>query len=71
MAHGLQMCMERGFLQVCVDTDSMVVVNMLNGSMSAPWRYKALLQFIHGLMAHMRIPLKHQFREANSVQIRF
>lgn len=67
LEHGLSMCLERGFRSIQIDTDSLILVNMLTGITSKPWRYRSQLEHITQLLQTTASNLRHQFREVNAV----
>lgn len=67
LIHGLKLCEERGLQGFQVDTDSLLLVNMIHGVVSIPWRYRVHLQHILALLRSTNSTLHHRFREVNSV----
>lgn len=65
--HGLHICIEQGFKEIHIDIDSLLFINMLNGSASKPWRYNALLDHISTLFQTTGSFWRHQFWKVNTV----
>ncbi|XP_027103135.1 uncharacterized protein [Coffea arabica] len=67
LLEGLQMCAERETGALTVESDSKVLVQLVNSEAVSKWPVCTVLQDIRHLLHQMRAPLQHLFREANSV----
>lgn len=67
LEYGLSLCQEKGFRDIQVDTDTMLLVQMLQGKAPQPWRHRHILARISALLNSTHSSLRHQFREVNAV----
>lgn len=63
---GLSHCVELNYQRVCVATDSLRAVNILNRNDKAPWYLQNLSMSKMELLAAFRVRVNHVFREANA-----
>ncbi|KAL3513710.1 hypothetical protein ACH5RR_026427 [Cinchona calisaya] len=64
---GLRLCLDKGWSDVLVETDSMVLYQMVRGDISLPWKLYSFIPKIRCLMAADQFQISHIFREANMV----
>ena len=64
MAFGVQLCVERGFQDLHIEADSLVLVQILQGKRGCPWR---LQREMNDLLRYKRCfrAITHCYREAN------
>lgn len=67
LEYGLTLCREKGFCDIRVDTDSMLLGQMLQGKIPHPWQHRQVLVNITALLDSTQGLIRLQFREANAV----
>ncbi|KAL3502589.1 hypothetical protein ACH5RR_037038 [Cinchona calisaya] len=65
LVYGMRMCCNLGFLDVCLESDSVNLCNVVNSHTS--WKIDGYVQQIRSLMDQGHFVLHHVLREANSV----
>ena len=63
---GVKLCVQRGFKQILVESDSMVLVRILNNEFQCPWLIGRKLEHIRMLSSDI-LKFQHSYREANKV----
>lgn len=56
-----------GFSSFMAGSNSLMVVSMIQGSFSVPWRLDNTLKCLHHLIFDHRIHITHVYREVNQV----
>uniref|UniRef100_M1AL57 RNase H family protein n=1 Tax=Solanum tuberosum TaxID=4113 RepID=M1AL57_SOLTU len=62
---GLQFCLRQVFVQVRLETDSLVLKNMIIRNWRIPWELVEKMEEIQEMIHQMNVQVKHIFREAN------
>lgn len=63
----MQLCSERGFFNVYIESDSKFLVDCVHGVSQLPWRYYEDLRSIIQLFLDLDCVLCHIFRESNVI----
>ncbi|XP_060182379.1 uncharacterized protein LOC132612052 [Lycium barbarum] len=64
---GLKWCIDRGYQNINIESDSKLIIGMINGDIRIAWQVKDLIQQIDMIKNQGNINFKHCFREANTV----
>lgn len=67
MLKGMINCLEAGFTNVIVETDSLLIVDILNGKLEPPWQIKQITEQMVILSRAGNFVFKHIFREGNTI----
>ncbi|MQM17956.1 hypothetical protein Taro_050938 [Colocasia esculenta] len=67
LRNGIILCYEKGISDFLVESDSLVLVQMMKGNYSIPWRLSIITQDILYRCQHIHVSLSHIYREANQV----
>lgn len=59
----VQWCMDNGYIEVMVDSDSMIIIGMINGSIAASWQIKHIIKRINELKMQGDFSFRYFFRE--------
>lgn len=54
-------------VQKILETDSIIMVNMLRGTWEVPWEIAELVEEIQAQIQHQSIQVQHIFREGNRI----
>ncbi|XP_070055486.1 uncharacterized protein [Nicotiana tomentosiformis] len=65
--HGLNLCISRGFWHIIMESDSQLMVNLINNKMKAPWQIKDIIDQIIELFSRGNFIFVHTYREGNVV----
>ncbi|KAH0729146.1 hypothetical protein KY290_000325 [Solanum tuberosum] len=65
---GIKWCLDKGFTNILVESDSMLITNMINGEAKTPWQIKHIIEDIHGLKVQGNFSLQHCYREVNMIE---
>ena len=65
LLNGLKLCLDKGYTKVEVESDSLVLVQTINGRLQPPWSVSYELKQIWDLMKHTECSVEHTFRESN------
>ncbi|XP_060211915.1 uncharacterized protein LOC132639486 [Lycium barbarum] len=65
--HALKFCKEHNFQQVQLETDSLVLLNILQDTWITPWELMNQIEQIKQDMRAMQVQINHIFREGNSL----
>lgn len=63
---GLQWCIENGYKEIQVESDSLILINAINIETGVPWQIAHLLEQILELKQEGNFSFSRCFREANS-----
>lgn len=66
LLHGIQLCCEKGYSNVQLESDSLMLVKILNSLTSYLWHPNHLYEEI-GKLLHYCISISHCFRQANKL----
>ncbi|XP_060188598.1 uncharacterized protein LOC132617573 [Lycium barbarum] len=64
---GISWCVNQQFEALEVELDSLLVVQMLNGTLKPPWRIQGIIDEIRAKMTGRNISVQHCYREGNEV----
>lgn len=64
---GLRFCLEHGFSQVLLESDSLALVHMLNGEWDISWSVTLDVNSINRLRTKMTVRVQHSLREENTL----
>lgn len=67
LKRGIQECCAKGLRNVFIAMDSKIIVDMLTGKATWPWKYYGDLYFVKQMIGSLGYQLHHIYREANSV----
>nr|YP_010502929.1 Ribonuclease H [Psychotria viridis]UXD78706.1 Ribonuclease H [Psychotria viridis] len=67
LIHGLELCQQLGLTHGTLEMDSKMVVDMINGCVSCPWRFYHELHGARVLLRSLSLHLTHILRESNAV----
>ncbi|XP_019266683.1 PREDICTED: uncharacterized protein LOC109244105 [Nicotiana attenuata] len=65
--HGIKLCNSLGLQNVIVETDSLLIVSIINRRMKPPWRIKHIIEQIWEITSLGNFNFVHTFREGNYV----
>ncbi|XP_060195042.1 uncharacterized protein LOC132624254 [Lycium barbarum] len=63
---GINICKDNGFRNVMVESDSLMVINMIKEKLKPPWQLTEIIVKIQRLTRHGDFEFKHIYREGNS-----
>ncbi|WMV55670.1 hypothetical protein MTR67_049055 [Solanum verrucosum] len=63
---GLKWCLDNGFRNLIIESDSLLTIHMINGNISTSWLLKYEIKKIQAMNAEGHIQFNHIFREGNS-----
>ncbi|KAH0726142.1 hypothetical protein KY284_002007 [Solanum tuberosum] len=64
---GIEWCLDKGFTNILVESDSMLIINMINGKAKTPWQIKHIIEDIHSLKVQGTFSFQHCYREVNMI----
>ncbi|OIT07102.1 hypothetical protein A4A49_24098 [Nicotiana attenuata] len=64
---GLCICIDRGFLKIIVESDSLMLVNIINNKVRPPWQIHSIMAQIGQLIQKGSFLFVHIFREGNVI----
>jgi len=64
---GLQYCLDKHFQQIIIETDSLSMVNILNGEWESPWSVTMEVNSINRIRNSISVRVQHSFREGNTL----
>ncbi|MQL94060.1 hypothetical protein Taro_026721 [Colocasia esculenta] len=67
LRNGIILCYEKGISYFLIESDSLVLVQMMKGNYSIPWHLSIITQDILYRCQHIHVSLSHIYREANQV----
>ncbi|MQM17743.1 hypothetical protein Taro_050720 [Colocasia esculenta] len=67
LRNGIILCYEKGISDFLIESDSLVLVQMMKGNYSIPWRLSIITQDILYRCQNIHVSLSHIYREANQV----
>lgn len=67
MDKGLQYCLDQQLTPVILETDSLILENILDGIWEVPWCISLLIKKIKWMMKNGNVEVKHVMREGNKV----
>lgn len=62
----IQMCCNIGLLNVVVESDSLLIINMINRKMKTLWRIRLIIEHVWELTKAGNFQFVHTFREGNT-----
>ncbi|KAL0409409.1 UNVERIFIED_CONTAM: hypothetical protein Sradi_1875300, partial [Sesamum radiatum] len=62
---GLQICIDRGFCNVWIETDATAIIKLIISPQRGAWNLQTTLQSIRKLLCQMEYKISHIFREGN------
>jgi len=65
LLYGLKWCANRGFSNVWVETDSMLLTRCIKREWNPPWKINGMVQDARKLIEEHGYHISHCFREAN------
>lgn len=67
MLYGVKLCCNCGFSKVIVESDSMLIVNLVNQRMKPPWQLTQIIEQIREVTETGNFLFVHIFREGNAI----
>ncbi|KAK4716438.1 hypothetical protein R3W88_014776 [Solanum pinnatisectum] len=67
MREGLQYCFENNLTNIILETDSLVMVHILNGDCETPWNVTMEVNSINRLRDLMSVRVQYSLRERNTL----
>ena len=64
---GLSICYEMGFSTIIVESDSLVLVQVMRGGCPCPWRMTYIMLEVASQARQLGFTINHIYREANQV----
>ncbi|KAL2237402.1 UNVERIFIED_CONTAM: putative ribonuclease H protein, partial [Sesamum indicum] len=64
---GLKICIEKGFHNIWIETDAMVIIKLISSPRQGAWDHQITLQSIRKLLRQIEYKISHIFREGNQV----
>ncbi|XP_070003207.1 uncharacterized protein LOC142165790 [Nicotiana tabacum] len=64
---GLTWCNENDFFNIIIEGNSLLIINMLKGSIKSPWHVLEIVLKTQELARMANCSFQHSFREANQV----
>ncbi|KAK4724195.1 hypothetical protein R3W88_026974 [Solanum pinnatisectum] len=64
---GLQYCLDKHFHQFIIETDSLSMVNILNGEWESPWSVTMEVNSINKIRNSISVRVQHSFKEENTL----
>ncbi|KAI5667615.1 hypothetical protein M9H77_17468 [Catharanthus roseus] len=61
------MAIDMGYYSCSLQSDSIAMVSMINGSFSIPWRLDEILKHIYHLLSFHQFSIAHAYQEANTM----
>ncbi|KAL3529545.1 hypothetical protein ACH5RR_008867 [Cinchona calisaya] len=65
LLEGLRMCIQENMLVALIESDSLMLYNMLNNAAFVPWKIDHIVHEILGLLGNGSFVFSHIYREAN------
>ncbi|OIT40476.1 hypothetical protein A4A49_55686, partial [Nicotiana attenuata] len=62
---GLIWCIDNGYKEVEIKSDSLILINAINNQAGTPWQIAHLLEYIREMNQEGHIKFSHCYREAN------
>ncbi|XP_070026575.1 uncharacterized protein LOC142182279 [Nicotiana tabacum] len=62
---GLIWCIDNGYKEVEIESDSLILINAINNQAGIPWQIAHLIEHIREIRQEGHIKLSHCYREAN------
>lgn len=62
---GLRICKEKGFTNIVIELDSLVLVQIIQGKVKSPWNIAYMIRSIFQLLGFFNYSVQHIFREGN------
>lgn len=66
MKIGLKWCLDNGFRNLIIESDSWLTIHMINGNISTSWLLKDEIKKIQAMKTNGQIEFNHILREGNS-----
>ncbi|XP_058082424.1 uncharacterized protein LOC131230531 [Magnolia sinica] len=63
---GIYCCLSKGLKKVIIESDSLLLINLISGEASPGWKWEAWISRIKTLMALAEVKIAHIFREGNA-----
>ncbi|MQL86618.1 hypothetical protein Taro_019165 [Colocasia esculenta] len=67
LRNGIILCYEKGFSEFLIKSDSLVLVQIMKGQYSIPWRLSIATQDIFHRCQNLHVSFRHIYHEANQV----
>ncbi|XP_060202495.1 uncharacterized protein LOC132630930 [Lycium barbarum] len=65
LQYGVDWCMNKGWYNIVIEVDSLLLVRAIQGKTKVPWNIPQIVKWIQGLLELHQIQIRHCFREAN------
>lgn len=65
LAQGLNICLEEGYSSVIIESDSQVIIDMINNKMKIPWQMQQIISNIINSSKNLNCSFVHIYREGN------
>ncbi|KAL0301604.1 UNVERIFIED_CONTAM: hypothetical protein Sradi_6437200 [Sesamum radiatum] len=62
---GLQLCRDKGFRKIWIETDAKAIITLMSSPRQGAWNLQNTLQRIRNILSQMTYRISHIFREGN------